>query len=87
MFSEVTGRVQFRGTASGADFDHYRLLVGQGLNPQSWIVVGSDSSTRVEDGLLATWDTSGLSGLYAIELQVIRTDQRIDTAITQLTVK
>ena len=86
IFSEVSGRVQFRGTATGADFDHYRVLVGKGLNPQSWIVVGPDLSTRVEDGLLATWDTSGLSGLYAVELQVVRTDLQIDTAITQLTV-
>jgi hypothetical protein len=86
MFSEVKGKVQFRGTASGANFDHYRLLVGQGLNPQSWFVV-TDSSTRIEDGVLGTWDTTGLSGLYAVELQVVRTDQQIDTAITQVTVK
>ena len=87
MFSEVSGKVQFRGTASGLDFDHYRILVGQGLNPQDWIQVGADSSNRIEDGLLGSWDTSGLSGLYSIELQVIRTDQRIDTAITQVTIK
>jgi hypothetical protein len=86
IFSEVGGKVQFRGTASGADFDHYRLLVGQGLNPQSWVVV-TDSANRVEDGLLGTWDATGLSGLYAVELQVLRVDRRIDTAITQVTVK
>ncbi len=87
MFADVTGKVSFRGTASGANFDHYRLLVGQGLNPQSWIQVGSDSTIRIEDGLLGTWDTTGLGGLYAVELQVIRTDNTVDTAITQLTVK
>jgi hypothetical protein len=27
MFSELSGQVQFKGTASGADFDHYRILV------------------------------------------------------------
>ncbi len=43
--------------------------------------------TRIEDGLLGAWDASGLSGLYAVELQVVRTDQQIDTAITQVTVK
>ncbi|HEX8990480.1 MAG TPA: transglycosylase domain-containing protein [Anaerolineales bacterium] len=86
MFSNVSGKVSFRGTASGANFDHYRLLVGQGLNPQSWTQVGADSTTRIEDGLLGTWDTTGLSGLYAVELQVIRTDQTIDTAITQVQV-
>ncbi len=86
IFSEVSGKVQFRGTATGADFSHYRLLVGQGLNPEAWVVV-AHSATRIEDGLLGTWDTTGLSGLYAVELQVIRTDERIDTAVMQVTVK
>ncbi len=86
MFADVSGRVQITGTASGDTFDHYRVLVGQGLNPQQWIVVGNDSTARVEDGLLATWDTMGLSGLYAVELQVIRSDQQMDTAVVQVTV-
>lgn len=86
MFAEVNGQVQIIGSASGADFDRYRVLVGQGLNPQEWIQVGADSTTRVEDGILAAWDTSGLNGLYAVQLQVIRTDQRVDSAAIQVTV-
>jgi membrane peptidoglycan carboxypeptidase len=86
MFADLSGSVQFKGTASGKDFDHYRILVGLGLNPQEWIQVGNDSTTPIEDGTLATWDTSGLNGLYAVQLQVIRTDQRVDTAVTQVTV-
>ena len=87
LFADVSGKVQFIGTASGANFDHYRILVGQGINPQDWMQVGSDSTKTIQDGVLATWDTTGLSGLYAVELQVIRSDQSIDTAITQVTVK
>jgi membrane peptidoglycan carboxypeptidase len=86
MFANVSGRVQLIGSASGADFDHYRVLIGQGINPQQWIQVGNDSATPVSDGILATWDTTGLSGLYAIQLQVIRADQRVDSAIIQVTV-
>jgi len=86
MFSELSGRIIFKGTASGADFDHYRMLAGQGLNPQEWIQLGTDSTTPIENGTLATWDTSGLNGLYAVQLQVIRTDQRVDTAVMQITV-
>ena len=48
--------------------------------------MGDESTTAVEDGVLATWDTTGLSGLYAVQLQVIRSDQRVDTAIIQVTV-
>ncbi len=86
LFANVAGKVQIKGTASGAAFDHYRIVVGQGLNPQRWILVGSDSSTPIVDGTLATWDTSGLSGLYAVQLQVVRTDHRMDTAVTQVTI-
>jgi hypothetical protein len=40
----------------------------------------------VLDDTLANWDTSGLNGLYALQLQAVRTDQRVDTAVTQVTV-
>jgi membrane peptidoglycan carboxypeptidase len=86
MFDEVKGQVQIKGTAAGTDFDRYRVLVGVGLDPGQWIQVGSDSSSPVKDGLLATWDTTGLDGLYAVELQVIRSDQRVDTMVMQVTV-
>jgi membrane peptidoglycan carboxypeptidase len=86
LFTEVSGEVQIRGTAAGDDFVSYRLLVGQGLNPQEWIQV-AEGSQPVTDSALATWDTRGLRGLYAVQLQVLRADQRLDTAITQFTVK
>jgi membrane peptidoglycan carboxypeptidase len=86
MFDEVKGQVQIKGTAAGTDFDRYRVLVGEGLDPEQWIQVGSDSSSPVKDGLLVMWDTTGLNGLYAVELQVIRSDQRVDSMVTQVTV-
>jgi hypothetical protein len=86
LFAEVSGNVTITGTAAGADFVSYRILVGQGLNPQEWIQV-AESNASVTDGPLATWDTSELSGLYAVQLQVVRSDQRVDSAIIQVTVK
>lgn len=86
LFADVSGIVQIVGTASGADFEHYRIQVGKGLNPQTWIQLGSDVTTPVENGLLVEWDTKGLSGLYAVQLQVIRNDKRVDTAVIQVTV-
>ncbi len=85
LFAEVGGVVQIRGTAAGADFASYRILIGQGLNPQEWIQIG-EGNAPVTDNLLAEWETNGLSGLYAVQLQVIRTDQRVDTAIIQVTI-
>ncbi len=87
LFAEVNGKVQIKGTVAGADFDRYRVLVGQGIDPQAWIQVGSDATTPINDNVLATWDTTGLSGLYAVQLQVVRTDQRVDIATIQVTIK
>ena len=86
LFSEVSGEVQIEGTAAGDSFVSYRVLVGQGLNPQEWIQV-AESNEPVTNNVLAEWNTDALSGLYAIQLQVVRDDQRVDTAIIQVTVK
>ena len=86
LFSEVSGEIQIKGTAAGNDFVSYRILVGQGLNPREWIQV-AEGNQPVTDGLLAAWNTKGLSGLYAVQLQVVRSDQKVDTAIIQVTVK
>ena len=86
LFAEVNGNVRIAGTAAGADFVSYRVLVGQGLNPQEWIQV-AEGNVAVTNGLLAEWNTNNLSGLYAIQLQVVRSDQRVDSAVIQVTVK
>ena len=86
LFAEVDGKVLILGAASGADFMYYRVQVGKGLNPQEWIQLGEDNFTPVDGGLLAEWDTTGLSGLYAVQLIVVRTDQVVDTAVIQVTI-
>ena len=86
LFVEVHGNVKIEGTAAGTDFVSYRVLVGQGLNPQEWIQV-AEGTEPVTNGLLAEWNTNGLTGLYTIQLQVLRSDQRVDTAVGQVTVK
>ena len=86
LFAEVGGVVQVNGTAAGADFASYRVLIGQGLNPQEWIQIG-EGNAPVTNGLLAEWNTEGLSGLYAVQLQVVRSDQRVDSAVVQVTVR
>jgi hypothetical protein len=87
LFAEVSDVVKIVGTASGDNFSYYRVQVGNGLNPQQWIQLGGDMTTPVESGVLAEWDTKGLSGLYAVQLLVVRSDQKVDTAVIQVTVK
>lgn len=86
MFSYVSGEVELIGSADGEGFSSYRLQMGQGLNPQTWVQIGQSSQTPVRQGLLGVWDTRGLSGLYVIRLQVVAQDQRVKTAILQVTV-
>jgi membrane peptidoglycan carboxypeptidase len=86
MFADVRGEIEIIGTAGGEDLDHYRVLVGQGLNPPKWVQLGDDSENLVADDTLAFWDTSELNGLYAVQLQAVRTDRRVDTAVIQVTV-
>ena len=85
LFAEVSGDVKITGTAAGEDFVSYRILVGQGLNPREWIQV-AEGNAPVDGNLLAGWNTRGLSGLYAIQLQVVRSDQKVDAAIIQVTI-
>lgn len=87
LFAEVNGTVQIIGTASGDGFSYYRVQVGKGLNPQEWIQLGDDVAAPVENDVLAEWDTKGLSGLYAVQLVVVREGQVVDTAVLQVTIK
>jgi hypothetical protein len=86
IFSYVSGEVKITGNAGGDNFSFYRLQIGEGLNPRQWLQIGEISSTPAENELLTTWDTSGLNGLYAIQLQVVSEDQSIETASIQVTV-
>ena len=43
------------------------------------------ASRRSRKGCWAEWDTTGLDGLYALRLMVVRSDQRVDQAVVQVT--
>ena len=86
MFDQVGGMINLMGSAQGERFSYYRLQVGKGLNPKQWIQIGEDVNNPVNEGLLGTWDTTGLEGLYVVQLLVVRQDQRIDQAILQVTI-
>jgi membrane carboxypeptidase/penicillin-binding protein PbpC len=86
MFDSVSGKVSVEGRASGNGFDYYRLQAGSGLNPSQWLQIGEDVTSPVKDGELAIWDTSGLSGLYALQLLVVYEDESVQSTIIQVTV-
>jgi len=85
MFAYGRGRIEILGSAAGADFLSYRLEYGQGLYPQAWVQIGTDSTTPLAESVLGEWDTTGLDGLYALRLMVVRSDQRVEQAVLQVT--
>lgn len=86
MFSNVKREVPIIGRAAGEGFQSYRLQVGSGLNPSTWLQIGKESREPIQNGELGVWDTSGLSGLYVLQLLVSYQDERVETATIQVTV-
>jgi membrane peptidoglycan carboxypeptidase len=87
LFAAVKGKLDIIGTAGGEDFASYSLQIGQGLNPQSWLQIGEQGAAAVQEGTLVSWDSSQQAdGLYALRLMVVRQDQRVETAVIQVTV-
>ncbi len=85
-FSVVRGQVAIRGSAAGESFSYYQLQAGEGLNPATWLPIGEPVTQAQPAGLLGAWDTSGQNGLFALRLQVVRQNQRLETALIQVTV-
>jgi membrane peptidoglycan carboxypeptidase len=86
LFATVQGIVEIRGTATDTAFKSYSVQVGEGINPSNWVQVGEVHTTPVTDGVLATWNTGSLDGLYAIRLTVVDQANQIKTAVIQVTV-
>jgi subtilisin family serine protease len=61
------GRITISGKATDDYLDHYELEYGAGLDPSSYRPIGTYYSS-VESGVLGTWESSGLSGVYTIRL-------------------
>lgn len=86
-FSFVHGLVDLTGTVAGDDLVSFRLQVGRGVYPDSWLAIGIDQTSPVSEGLLGQWDTTSLAdGLYAVQLLVQRSGQDFDLATIQLSV-
>jgi membrane carboxypeptidase/penicillin-binding protein PbpC len=85
-FEVLHGTVQIAGSAAPEGFVSYRLQYGQGLNPTRWVQIGEDEEATVESGRLGRWDTTGLSGLYTLQLLVLREEGRVATAAVPVTI-
>jgi membrane peptidoglycan carboxypeptidase len=85
-FDYVRGRQNVLGEAQPDGFEYYRLQYGAGLNPTRWFQIGADATDPVERGSLGIWDTTGLSGLYTLQLVVVRRGGQVSTAAALVTI-
>jgi membrane carboxypeptidase/penicillin-binding protein len=85
-FAFVRGIVLVRGRANIDGFDYYRMQYGEGLNPSRWIQVGEEVREPVQSGMLGRWDTSGLDGLYTLQLIVVDQEDQLATASVNITI-
>lgn len=82
----VRGMVNVNGNATLPGFEYYELRFGQGLNPTNWLLIGERSNNPVRGDLLGRWDTTGLEGLYSLQLTVVLTDQTVEEVVIPVTV-
>ncbi len=86
MVSSIRGEISITGKADGPGFSFYRLQYGKGANPGEWYQIREDSDTPVSNGILGKWDTTRLSGLFALQLLVVRDDQSAERATVLVSV-
>ncbi|MDO9087589.1 MAG: penicillin-binding protein [Anaerolineaceae bacterium] len=86
-YSFVNGVVEILGTVLTDDMTSFRIQVGQGLNPESWLQIGEDNTRKISNRKIVDWDTTNIEdGLYALRLLVIRENFQVDTHTLQVSV-
>lgn len=86
-YQYLSGNIQIRGTVDEANLQHFQVLVGAGLYPETWYQVGEEQTTSKRNSVLASWDTTEQKdGLYALRLQVVRNDLSIKNHTLQVSI-
>lgn len=77
---ELSGELDFIGSAYGPNFTGYQLEYGFSFNPEGWGLLQEKESNSVNDGVLYRWDTAALTergiegGPMAVRLVVFGPD-------------
>ncbi|MCA9956974.1 MAG: hypothetical protein KC434_19730, partial [Anaerolineales bacterium] len=69
--SEVSGTVEIMGSVSAPGFGGYQVEYGFGNNPEGWGLVRERQDISVENGSLASWDTSSLNYSGPLTIRVL----------------
>ncbi len=86
-YQYVSGVVNIMGTVQTSDMTSYRIQIGQGLNPASWLQIGEDNTRKISNRKIVEWETNEIEdGLYAMRLMVIRENLQVDSHTIQVSV-
>jgi hypothetical protein len=69
--SEVSGTIEIIGSVSAPGFGGYQVEYGFGNNPEGWGLARERQDISVENGLLASWDTSTLNYAGPLTIRVL----------------
>lgn len=69
----VRGLVTVNGGMDTLDMEYFQVYYGEGLNPE-WLPLTGQQTEFTSGVPLAEWDTTGLDGLYNLQLVVVRTN-------------
>lgn len=83
-YADVQGVIELRGNVNTENMQFYRLAYGEGINPTAWTEIGEPQTEFTAGSILGLWDTGGLSGLYTLELTVVRRDNSRQRAAVQV---
>ena len=69
--AEIIDEIEVRGTVKGPNFNGYAVEFGLGQNPGGWGTVQERRPEAIENGRLATWDTSDIKDFGNVTLRVL----------------
>jgi hypothetical protein len=85
-YAYVREVVPIVGNAKGGNMNFYRVRFGEGLYPTEWIQIGPDHGNWVDHSVLEYWDTTGLDGLYSLNLSVVDHSMAVHESTIQVIV-
>jgi hypothetical protein len=84
-FAAVEGTINITASFDNS-VNNYDVQIGSGLYPEEWILV--DAGQRMpRSGLLAEWDTTGLAGVYSIQVQLRDFEDNLIRLYTVVTIQ
>jgi membrane peptidoglycan carboxypeptidase len=85
-YDYVGGIVDIRGGIENENIQSFQLAYGQGLNPTQWFEIGEPLTSFDVGSSMGAWNTTGLDGIYTLQLAVTYQDNSRDTDFVQVTV-